>query len=170
MNPELEQDLRDLLHLSRVDTDFITQNIAQITALFAEQGEWAKDALGLANILDTHAASHTLNWHFQAAELEAAVKQLLGEAITFAFPDHVSGDELYPYVQQALAPQNRRLCQYWKGDKTHTFLLFSGDDYARVKAIADKWQISLCAIDDNEVDESEWESKIVADLFQAATD
>lgn len=167
MNHELKQDLSDLLQLARVNTDFITHNIERITALFATQGEWAQDDLGLASILDKHAVSHTLNWHFQAAELEAAVNQLLDEPIAFAFPADVSGDELYPYAQQALAPKNRRLCQYWKGDKTYTFLIFTCDEYTRVKTIATKWNISLCAIDDNEVDECEWENQILADLIHA---
>lgn len=62
-------------------------------------------------------------------------------------PQETYNDALYPYVQQALAPQNYTLCNYWNGNDSCLFMIFSFEEEC-IREIAGKCNISICAVDE----------------------
>ncbi|MDC4236522.1 DUF6630 family protein [Pasteurella multocida] len=104
-------------------------------------------SLSLADILEQQALSKLTDWKFDAKELEYAVNSMLTNKIKIQCPEETYNDALYPYVQQALAPQNYTLCNYWNGNDSCLFMIFSFEEYERIREIASKWNISICAVD-----------------------
>ena len=105
---------------------------------------------GFSEVLRYQALCSITDWKFDAEDLEDAINSMLQKKIKLNAPAETYNDDLYPYALKALAPRNYTLCNYWNGDDACMFMIFTFDEYKRIKEIARKWKISIWAVDDQE--------------------